>query len=644
MCGIAGVYEYRGEEAANEPALHAMLRAIVHRGPDDHGIHAEPEVALGARRLSIIDLEGGHQPITNEDGSVVVAFNGEIYNYRELRRRLVASGHTFRSEGDTEVLVHLYEDLGDECVHELRGMFAFAIWDRRRHRMIIGRDRLGIKPLYWSDDGKRLLFGSEVKSLLCHPTLSAALDVDALAAFLLLRYVPAPRTMFSGVNSLPPGHLLTCDSDGANVRRWWDLSFAAGPPLSEDEAVERLRAKLEDAVSSHMVADVPYGAFLSGGVDSSTIVALMTRKLGRPVSTFSVGFRGAGERLSELPYARMVAERYESDHHEVLIGAEDFTRLAEKVVWHLDQPVADAACLPNYMVSELAAQHVKMVLTGEGGDELFGGYARYAANQLSPLTSRLPTAVQSGMRALSRRGPSLSRPQIAMYALSQPDERARMAAWTPLMHPEVRSELALGPVGRGVQRTEAATMFAAHLARTDATDPLSRMLYADTQHWLPDYLLLRGDKTSMAASLEARVPLLDHALVEYAASLPANLKMHGLRQTRKYLLRQVARDLLPAPILSRTKKGFPVPMSEWLRGGAREFCRDLLAPDLVRRRGLFAPDMVARILDQHQSSRADHGLLLWGLISVELWHRLYLDAPVSGRLGGGEERAGGRFA
>lgn len=627
MCGIAGVYEYAGKEAASPEIVMNMLQTMVHRGPDDHGLHCEDGVALGARRLSIIDLPGSHQPIANEDGTIIVAFNGELYNYRHLRSRLRAGGHLLRTNGDTETLVHLYEDLGDECVHELRGMFAFAIWDARRRRILVARDRLGIKPLYWSDDGMRLLFGSEIKALLRHPTLVARLNVDALAAFLSLRYVPAPLTMFSGIKALGPGQMLTCDANGVRTRRWWDLSFApAEPQPTEAEAVERLRVLLDDAVRSHMVSDVDYGAFLSGGVDSSTVVALMSRQLGQPVSTFAAGYEGAGEPMSELRYARMVADRYRTDHHEVMIGADDFVDLAEQLVWHLDQPLADDACLPNYMVSLLAQRHVKMVLTGEGGDELFGGYARYAAElRLAPVTTRLPGGFLSLVRALSRRKPGLSRLQVALYALSQPEERVRLTTYTPLMLPEARAEVAVGDLSDASSSQRPASLFADDLDRTDALNPVHRMMYLDSQHWLADYLLLRGDKTSMAASVEARVPLLDHHLVEYAAGLPVKLKIHGLRRSRKYLLRKVARELLPGPILSRSKKGFPVPISLWLRAGARDFCRDLLSPSTVRRRGLFDPGAVSKILAEHDSAAADHGSLLWGLMSVELWHRLYLD-------------------
>jgi asparagine synthase (glutamine-hydrolysing) len=624
VCGIAGVHEWTGRRRPDRTVVAAMLDTIVHRGPDDHGLHADDRTALGTRRLSIIDLERGHQPIANEDGTIVVAFNGEIYNYRELRARLRANGHVLRTEADTEVIVHLYEELGEECVHELRGMFSFAVWDTRRRRLFLARDRLGIKPLYWTQHNGQLAFASEIKALLRAPGVRASLDHEALAAFLLLKYVPAPRTMFAGIHALPPGHVLTCDADCARVRRWWDLSFRpTTPPPTEHDAVAQLRALLEDAVRSHLMSDVPFGAFLSGGVDSSAVVALMSRELGRPVSTFAVGFAGPDEVFSELPYARMVAERYGTDHHEVLIGARDFVEHAEKVVWHLDQPIADNACLPNYLVAELASRQVKMVLTGEGGDELFAGYARYAGERMTPLFERLPGPLRSAGAAFARRSPGRSRSQVALYALCQPGERRRLASWFALMHPEARAELAAGALAAAVRRTPPESLFAGPLERTDAIERINRMLYVDTVLWLPDDLLARGDKTSMAASLEARVPLLDHRLVEFAAGLPPGLKVKGLR--RKYLLKRAVRDLLPEAILTRSKKGFPVPMSEWLRGDAREFCHDLLSPATVRRRGLLDAGAVARILREHDSGAAEHGAVLWALISVELWHRLYVD-------------------
>ena len=628
MCGICGIHEREPGRVADAAVAAAMLEAIVHRGPDDEGLHVDGEIALGARRLSIIDLLGGKQPIANEDGSVVVVQNGEIYNYRALRDELVRSGHRLRTESDTEVIVHLYEELGEDCVKKLDGMFAFALWDSRRRTLLLARDRLGVKPLYYAERDGELVFGSEIKAILRHPGVQARLDHDALAALLLLKYAPAPRTFFSGILALPPGHLLVSDAHGVRQRQWWDVSFRRSEPaLGEEEAADRLRALLSEAVRSQLVSDVPFGAFLSGGVDSSTVVALMSRELGSRLRTFAVGFAGVGEDMSELPYARLVAERYETDHHEILLDAEDLMGLAKKVVWHLDQPIADNACLANYMVAELASKHVKMVLTGEGGDELFAGYARYAGERLASTFQRLPASVRSVGSALGNRHVLPLRPRIALYALCQQGENRRLATWFQLMTPEARAALTTGELRRAVARAGPESLFSEPLARTDAVDSISRMLYVDTKLWLPDDLLARGDKMSMAASIEARVPLLDHRLVEFAAMLPPHFKVKGF--TRKYLLKKVAQDLLPEPILKRSKKGFPIPMGRWLRGEAREFCRDLLAPETIRRRGLFSPEAVARLLDEHESGAAHHGAILWALLSVELWHHAFVDQPVA---------------
>ncbi len=636
MCGICGVYEYKHQRPVDRQTLGDMLQVIRHRGPDDEGVYLDKDLALGMRRLSIIDLAGGKQPICNEDGSVVVVFNGEIYNYRELTEQLRQRGHAFATACDTEVIVHLYEDFGEDCVHHLRGMFAFAVWDARRRQLFLARDRLGIKPLYYTQAGERLVFGSEIKSLLQHPEVQARPDLEGLSNFLSLKYVPAPQTMFAGILALPPGHSLTCDLNGVTVRSYWDLSFAQRAPGnhnghgSEEAYAEQLEGLLRESVRLHLVSDVPFGAFLSGGVDSSTIVALMSQFLDQPVKTFSVGFEGDGEAFSELPYARLVAKQYQTDHYEVFIRPQDFIDLAEKVVWHLDQPIADDACLANYMVAELASQHVKMVLTGEGGDELFAGYARYAGERLFPLFRNIPAPAKALALAASRRIPGLRRPKLALYALCQPDEVTRLANWFPLFNQEMKAALLSDELKRALNGASADQVFAQHLARTDATDHLSRMLYVDTKLWLPDDLLARGDKTSMATSLEARVPLLDHKLVEFAAALPPHLKLRGL--TRKYLLKKVSRTWLPAEIIDRKKQGFPIPISIWFRKEARSFVRDILSPAAIQRRGLFNPDYVEKLLDEHEAGFADHGTLVWGLLSVELWHRLFIDSePHAGR-------------
>jgi asparagine synthase (glutamine-hydrolysing) len=628
MCGICGVYDYEKHVPVDRHVLEDMLSIIRHRGPDDSGVYLDKDLAIGMRRLSIIDLSGGKQPISNEDGTIVTVFNGEIYNYHELREQLQSRDHKIATASDTEVIVHLYEDFGEECVQHLRGMFGFAIWDTRRRKLFVARDRLGIKPLYFTQAGGRLIFASEIKAILQHPSVQARLSATALSNFLSLKYVPAPQTMFEGIYALPPGCSLTCDAHGVFVRRYWDLSFADQNNSHHSEAAyaEQLKALLRESVKLHLVSDVPFGAFLSGGLDSSTVVALMSQFLNEPVKTYSVGFEGDAEveAFSELPYARMVAKKYQTDHHEALIHARDLINLSEKVVWHLDQPIADDACLANFMVAELASRDVKMVLTGEGGDELFAGYARYAGERLSPLFQYFPRVAKSAALCLSGRVPGLRRQKLALFALCQSGEVNRLANWFPLFNSEAKHSLLSEDLRHSINGNTPSAIFAEQLARTDATDPLNRMLYVDTKLWLPDDLLARGDKTSMAASLEARVPLLDHKLVEFAASLPPQLKVKGL--TRKYLLKKVGQAWLPPEIISRKKKGFPMPMSLWFRKEARSFLRDALSPSALQRRGLFNPAYVEKLLREHETGFADHGSILWGLLSVELWQRVFLDS------------------
>jgi asparagine synthase (glutamine-hydrolysing) len=454
--------------------------------------------------------------------------------------------------------------------------------------------------------------------------------LEAIGNFLSLKYVPAPQTMFAGIQSLPPGSLLTLDGRGLRVRQYWDLPMQAvcTDAVPEEERLEQLESLLRESVRLHLRSDVPFGAFLSGGIDSSLIVALMAEHLAQPVKTFSVGFQESEGERDELPYARLVAREFGADHHEIVVGPQDAIDLAEKVVWHLDQPIADQATLAAHAVSQLAAQHVKMVLTGEGGDELFAGYARYSGERLSQLFSRTPGPLKTFALAASDRLPGMHRPKIALFALCQRDEAARLANWFPLFNRDRKAELLAGRIGERLDCRSAERVFARCLENTAATHPLQRMLYADTKLWLPDFLLLRGDKLSMAHSLEARVPLLDHTVVEFAAALPPRMKLRGL--TRKYLLRQVARKHLPRAIIERPKQGFPIPVSQWLRRELRPFARDLLSPEVIRRRGVFNPQYIERLQSEHESSFSDHGLLLWGLINLELWHQLFLDSPARG--------------
>jgi asparagine synthase (glutamine-hydrolysing) len=627
MCGIAGVIDSTFSNETMQAVVKQMTDIITHRGPDDEGFFIADGIGLGMRRLSIIDLAGGQQPIFNEDGSVVIVFNGEIYNYRDLRGQLEKRGHVFATNSDTEVIVHLYEEYGVDCVHHLRGMFGFAVWDTKRRRLLLARDRLGIKPLYYTHMGSRLVFGSEIKSLLQHHGIEARLNLEALSMYLSLRYAPAPHTLFEDIFALEPGHRLICDEGGSiTVERYWDVSFTIRPDRnqSDDFYASELEELIKASVKMRLMSDVPFGAYLSGGIDSSTVVALMSQYLNEPVKTFSVGFKGVGEEeFSELNYANMVAQQYQTDHHEVLINAQDFMDLMEKVVWHLDQPISDPAVLANYMVARLAAQHVKMVLSGEGADEMFAGYARYVGERFSPVFRYVPGVAKSLALAASERLPGMRRPKIALYALCQNDEATRLTNWFPLFNQDRKSSLLTDSVHQALAGYSANSVFARHLATTDAKEQLNRMLYVDTKLWLPDDLLARGDKLSMAVSLEARVPFLDSKLVEFAASLPPHLKLRRL--TRKFLLKRVSEQWLPQEITRRKKKGFPVPIPVWIQNEAHEFVRDILSPDTLRRHGLLNPDYVERLLTEHRSGFADHGLLIFGLLSLELWQRQYLE-------------------
>jgi asparagine synthase (glutamine-hydrolysing) len=625
MCGICGVYQYQADRPLDDSRFGAMLASIHHRGPDDQGVYLDGGLALGMRRLSIIDLAGGKQPIWNEDGSVVVLFNGEIYNYIELTRQLEQRGHRFATSSDTETIVHLYEEEGDRCVESLRGMFGFALWDERRQRLLIARDRLGIKPLYYSEVNGTLVFGSEIKSILQHPGVTPRLDLEALNNYLALRYTPAPQTLFTGIRSLPPGHLLIASEQGVAVRPYWDLEFTdqSAPSQSEATYTEALAALLDEVMDLHLRSDVPFGAFLSGGVDSSLIVALMAQRLNEPVKTFSVGFAQAAGEGDELPYARLVAQQFQTDHHEILVQPRDFTDLAATVIWHLDQPIADQATVATYLLAQLAGQHVKMVLTGEGGDELFAGYARYAAEQWSPWFRAAPGFARELALAASSHLPGMRRAKLALYALCQPEESNRFLHWFPLFNQAAQAELTTSYLQGAQNGHSARALYAQHLAQTNARNAMNRMLYVDTKLWLPDYLLLRGDKLTMAASIEGRVPLLDHKLVEFAASLPPQFKLKGA--VRKYLLKQVGRRWLPDTIIDRKKAGFPIPIAAWFRNEARSFLHDLLSPTLIRRRGLFDEQFVQGLLGEHDRGFADHSPLLWGLASIELWQQLFLD-------------------
>jgi len=625
MCGIYGMLHQDGSPATVE-ALLPMDRITVHRGPDDRGAHADGPLAFGMRRLSIIDVEGGHQPLTNEDGTLFLVANGEIYNYRALRRELQARGHRFSTGSDCETILHLYEEHGDEFVRHLNGMFAFALWDARRRRLLVGRDRLGIKPVYLYRDAKRLIFASEAKAILALPGAEPALDAAALSSYLALGYVPAPQSIFRGVRKLPPATLLIAEGDRVLERRYWRVPSDVDRELSEGEWVDRVRARLEESVRMQMVSDVPIGAFLSGGIDSSAVVAFMAAHSERPVKTYAIGFEGGGAEAyyNELPFAKQVAELFKTDHHEILVRP-DTVSLLPRLLWHMDEPIADTAFITTYLVSEFARRDVTVILSGVGGDELFGGYRRYLGTHYQARFGRLPAPVRRAAVALGeqlpsdRHSPLLDAMRLAKGFLSTAslpfEEQYR--SYVQVFPPDAAAQLLH-------ERPPAARdpLLDAFLAAS-GSDEINRMLGVDAETQLPDDLLLLTDKMSMAVSLECRVPLLDHELVELAARIPAGVKVRGGRL--KHVMKAALADVLPRALLARKKRGFGTPMGAWLKGDLAPLLRSLLSEDSIKARGLFRYPAVAELIAAHEANRVDGTDRLLALLNLEIWARIYLD-------------------
>jgi asparagine synthase (glutamine-hydrolysing) len=618
MCGIAGIVRWDGAPVA-EAELRAMCGAMTHRGPDDQGLYVNGSVGLGMRRLSIIDINGGHQPVPNEDRSIWVVFNGEIYNYRALRRDLERRGHVFTTASDTETIVHLYEDYGPQCVDRLRGMFAIAIWDARRRQILLARDRLGIKPLYYAERDGELLFASELKPILQLGRVPRTLDWEAVRHLFTFLVTPPAQSIVSDVKKLEPARFgVARDGRSLRIERYWDVDFEPVHDASEPELVEELRLLLDESVALHQVSDVPVGAFLSGGVDSSAVVATMSALTGQPVKTFSVGFPDAD--FSELAPARQVASLCGTEHHELVIDP-DVVPLVDDFAWFLDEPFGDTSAIATYMVSKLAAEHVKVVLTGDGGDEIFAGYDKYVvedrerAYDLVPATLRRAAGVvgavmPDGMRGrrflrhVALDGPrryldaqSIVHPD-EMGTLFTPEAAARMAPYDPW----------IAPIG--------------HLS--GGLDWMSAVQYGDLQSYLPLDVLTKVDRMTMAHSIEARPPLLDHRLVEFAARVPPELRYRN--GITKYLFKQALRGRLPDAIIDRRKQGFAVPLGRWFRGPLFGYTRDVLLSKSSRERGVLNPAAVERQLQLHQRGR-DLDLQLWTMLSFELWCRRFLDAP-----------------
>jgi asparagine synthase (glutamine-hydrolysing) len=617
MCGICGSYDFARGRPADADLLGRMNETLVHRGPDASGLHVDGPTGLAARRLAILDLAHGDQPMLTDDGAVCVVQNGEIFNYPELRAELEQGGVRFRTHCDTEVLLHLYVTHGPEFVERLRGMFAVAIWDRREQRLLLGRDRFGIKPLFYSVADGELSFASELKALLRRPSFSREVDADALHTFLAFNSIPAPLTIFTAARKLPPGHTLLCTRDGPRLSRYARPAPAPATQLRHEPPeilAEELRHRLRDSVSAHLLSDVPVGVLLSGGVDSSALAGLAATASSARVSTFSIGFRERS--FNELDLAREVARRYDTDHYELVVEP-DVSELLPRIVAACDEPFADSSAVPTFLVSQLAAGHVKVVLSGEGGDELFGGYETYAADQLAqrvgPAAARLQPLVER-LPSSSRRVSFDYRAKRFVRAAALPPLE-RHHGWKEIFSDPQRAEL-LRP---DWQRPHADPLAAwrTRFAETADAPLLARLQDVDLGIYLADDLLVKTDRMSMAHSLEARVPYLDPVVAELALALPTKLKVRGLQKKR--LLRQAAQPLIPASIIKARKRGFSIPAAAWLRGELQSFARDLLSPARTHAQGYFEPAAVTRLLDDHVACREDYSRQLWGLMSFSLW-------------------------
>jgi asparagine synthase (glutamine-hydrolysing) len=630
MCGIAGKISFK--EPVDPRLVAQMCETIAHRGPDSYGAYIEGGVGLGVQRLAIIDLETGDQPIFNEDRSVVVVLNGEIYNFQELRTQLSDSGHTFSTRSDTEVIVHLYEEYGDDCVDHLRGMFAFALWDSRRRRLLLARDRIGKKPLYYAFNDDSLWFGSEAKAILRDPAVPRDVDYQAIDAFLQYQHVPTSYSAFAALSKLEPGHILLFENGEIQTRRYWKLSYAKreSQSASDEEMRESIRSHLLEATRLRLRSDVPLGAFLSGGVDSSAVVAAMAQQVSGRVKTFTIGFPIA--RVDERSYARQVAEVFDTDHHEFVVEP-DIVEVLPLLAWHYSEPFADQSAVPSFYLSELTRRHVTVALNGDGGDESFGGYRRYFGNDLARRLERFPKFTSSALaRALSKIGTgsqedSLRARLLRLSRALQLDPPCRYAMWVACFDRSEREQIYTPDLLERVDATKADAVVREPFEASDAPTLIERLLDVDTQTFLADQLIVKMDIASMAHSLEVRSPMLDHSFMEMAAKLPVSAKVSG--GTSKRLLKDAVRPWIPDRVLDRPKQGFSMPIADWLRQELRALPAAILLSSTARGRGLFRPAEIERLIIDHQTGARDNANKLWALLQLELWFQTYVDsAPV----------------
>jgi len=623
MCGICGVVSFQPNSPADRSILLQMNASLQHRGPDDEGYYEDDQVSLAMRRLSIIDLHTGQQPISNESGDVWVVYNGEIYNFQKVRTALEQRGHIFKTQTDTEIIVHAYEEYGDKCVTHFNGMFAIALWDARERRLFLARDRMGIKPLYYSWNANKLVFGSELKALIRHPDVPRQVDLSALDLFLTLEYIPAPRTIYEGVFKLLPGHLLVVEKGKLKVTQYWDVPYQ---PITQSEAEceEILSGLIKESVRLRLISDVPLGAFLSGGIDSSIIVGYMSQSASEPVRTFSIGFED--DTYNELPYAAVVAKHFGTKHHVEVLKS-DYTDLTEQLVAHFDEPFADTSIFPTYLVSKIASHEVKVVLSGDGGDELFAGYDTYLAEKLNRYYGYLPRPLRQQVL-----------PRIAGWLPPQPakkgiinkvkrmveggalDASLQHARWMMFLSSSEKDSLYRSDLRATLDDHLTTDFFHDYFEKAHCFDRLAQQQYVDVKTYLADDILTKVDRMSMAVSIEARVPLLDYHIVEFALNLPAYMKLRGART--KSILRQAVKNMVPQLVLEKPKEGFSIPMKNWLCTSLKPMMLDLLSKAALQRQGYFDHQVVAEWIQEHLEGRVNHSHRLWALMVFEMWHQL----------------------
>jgi asparagine synthase (glutamine-hydrolysing) len=624
MCGFCGIFDRSGDPI-DKVTLERMTTVLKHRGPDGDGHFWDREIALGHRRLSIIDVEGGAQPIGNEDGSLQVVFNGEIYNFVELRKELEGDGHTFKTRSDTEVIVHAYEQWGTDCVNRFNGMFAFAIWDKHKRELFVARDHLGIKPLYYTLIGDRLAFASEIKALLQVPGCPREIDLDALADLFTFRYVPSPKTLFRGIFKLPPGYLMRATKNEIEIRRFWSWVPRLITNWREEELIEEYQSLLEDAVRLQLRSDVPLGLFLSSGVDSGVLLAIMSNYSARPVQTFTIGFE-EGAKTNEVEDAGETARRFGADHYSTMLSYKDYASYFERYMSDLEEPVADEPAPAFYFLAKITRERVKVALTGQGADEPWAGYDRYLGVKLSTYYSRLPRLITDSFAPVIAKIPGrMERMKRGIESLGEPDILTRFAKIYSFFSADMKAQLFKGLLKERFEAAPYGAMETLRRLQADVQhlDPLSQMLYIDTRANLPDDLLMVADKTSMANSLEVRVPFLDHRLVEFVESLPPSLKLKGM--TGKYLLKKALTKWLPPETIYRKKKGFAHPIADWLRTSMRPLVEDCLLSNKSSLSRYFDQDYMRQLYKRHREGKEPYMRHIYLLVSLELWHRTFMN-------------------